>query len=222
MFKKVLQSTLAVLFVLALTACSASSASQSSAQDTSSTPNSSIQLKLVVGTLELEGTDMAVTAEQAKELLPLWKAVKVLGNNDTISQEEIQALYDQIQETMSTDQNQAISKMSLAQKDLTALMTNLGIDTNTNANSTGVTEVQRATRIASAQSGSGMGGFPGGGPPGGMMPGGNPSAEFAGGGNMQRTPGAGQTAASSQSPFMNRSSLFINPLIEMLKKRAGS
>lgn len=226
MSKKILQPTLAVLFILALAACSGSSVAQSSAQTTSSSPNSSIQSNLAVGTLKLEGTGLAVTAEQARELLPLWKAVKVLGSSDTISQEEIQALYDQIQETMSAGQIQAISQMSLTQEDMATLMSDLGIDMRAGASSSGMTEEQRAARIAAAQSGSGggfPGGMPGGGPPGGVMPGagGNPPAEFAGAGNAQATPGAGR-AAAGQSSLMNRSTLFLDPLIEMLKERAAS
>ncbi|NPV75002.1 MAG: hypothetical protein HPY59_01375 [Anaerolineae bacterium] len=224
MVKKILQPTLAILFVLALAACSASSAGQPSTQMTSS-PNSSIQSNLAVGTLKLEGTDLAVTAEQAKELLPLWKAVKLLGNSDTISQEEIQALYDQIQETMSADQIEAISQMSLTQEDLTALMADLGVDPRASASNSGMTEEQRAARIAAAQSRSGggfPGGMPGGGPPGGVIPlaGGNPPAEFTGAGSAQASSGASQVSFN-QNALMSRSSLFIDPLIEMLKKRAG-
>jgi len=228
MSKKILQPILAVFFALALTACSTSRTVRSSTQTASATSISTVQSKLAAGTLKLEGTNLAVTAEQAKELLPLWKAVKTLSGSDTISQEEIQALYDQIQETMSADQVQSISQMSLTQEDLTALMANLGIDMSASATGSGMTEEQRAARIATAQSKySGSGGFPGGmsgGPPGGALPmggGGNPPAEFGRARNAQATPGAG-AAAASQSSSMNRSTLFLAPLIEMLKQRAVS
>ena len=52
-----------------------------------------IESKLALGTLILEDGEQAVTAEEAKTLLPLWKAVKSLSSSQTASQDEINALY---------------------------------------------------------------------------------------------------------------------------------
>ncbi len=152
MFKKTLQSMLMLLLVVSMAACSGTKVSGTGAasrspQTTASTSESPVQSKLAAGTLKLEGTDQAVTAEQAKELLPLWKAVKTLGSSDTISQEEIQALYDQIQETLTASQIQAITKMSLTQEDISTMMADLGIDMNS-ASSSGLTEEERAAQIS--------------------------------------------------------------------------
>jgi hypothetical protein len=248
MFKKTLQSMLMLLLVVSMAACSGTKVSGTGAasrspQTTASTSESPVQSKLAAGTLKLEGTDQAVTAEQAKELLPLWKAVKTLGSSDTISQEEIQALYDQIQETLTASQIQAITQMSLTQEDISTMMADLGIDMNS-ASSSGLTEEERAAQISAAQSSSsssgsfpgGGGGFPGGGgggfPGGGSMSSGSmPSGAMPAGGEItggapgmmpgaQGTPAAGQAAGAGQS--FDTTNLFLDALISMLKERAAS
>ena len=50
--------------------------------------NMPVEQKLAIGTLKLEGTDLAVTADQAKTLLPLWKAVKTMSTDSNTSAEE--------------------------------------------------------------------------------------------------------------------------------------
>jgi hypothetical protein len=87
-------------------------------KSTSSQANTTTNL--AVGTLALEESSLNITQEQATQLLPLWKAVKSLGSDSLASTAEINALYDQIEETMSSDQVQAIQQMS--QADLTAAM----------------------------------------------------------------------------------------------------
>ena len=63
----------------------------------------------IVGILKLDGTDRAVTAEQALEFLPLWEVTKVLAANDTSAQVEIDATVREIKETLTPDQLQAIA-----------------------------------------------------------------------------------------------------------------
>src|SRR5512138_3371913 len=52
-------------------------------------PAQTVEDKLAVGSLKLEGSDNAITAEQAKALLPLWKGVKSLAASGTASTEEL-------------------------------------------------------------------------------------------------------------------------------------
>ena len=85
-----------------------------------------VENKLAIGILALEGTDKAVTAEEAKNLLPLWKAVRSLNNSETASNDEITALYTQIQETMTTEQVQVIKDLNLSQEEMRALMEKYG------------------------------------------------------------------------------------------------
>lgn len=78
--------------------------------------------KLVIGTLNLKDTENAVTPEQAKELLPLWQVYLSLLTSDTAAQEEIDALVEQIGETMTPEQTQAIKAMQLSQEDMLTVM----------------------------------------------------------------------------------------------------
>ena len=85
----------------------------------------SLEEKLAIGTLKLEGTDLAVTAKEANDLLPLWKAVKSLSASDTTAPAEIQALYKQIEGVITSEQTQAIQKMTWTQDDMQALMNSI-------------------------------------------------------------------------------------------------
>ena len=49
-------------------------------------------MQVAIGTIKLDGTENAVTAEQAKELLPLWETLQVLEGSDTAATEEKDAL----------------------------------------------------------------------------------------------------------------------------------
>ena len=84
-----------------------------------------LSMMLPVGTLMLEETALAVTPEQAQELLPLWQMLRALQDSGTSSQVEIEALYDQIQEAMTPEQLAAIEEMS--PEDMRSLFEELGM-----------------------------------------------------------------------------------------------
>jgi len=197
--------------------------------------------KLAVGILLLEDTDLAVDAEEAAQLLPLWKAVRSLSSSDTAAQEEIQALYDQIQETMTAEQVGAIEAMEITAETMASLREDLGIETGgfggQGAGLENLTEEQRATQIARFQSsnpgfqppaggaGPGAGGPPDGGggpgmgafPEGGAFPGGGiPEA-----GGFQGTPDPTRMASRLGRAGSGMNTLFLDPLIELLQERAG-
>ena len=69
--------------------------------------------KLAIGTLKLESTSFALTPKEAADLLPLWQVYSSLITSDTAAQEEKDALAQQIQETMTSDQINAINSMNL-------------------------------------------------------------------------------------------------------------
>lgn len=83
--------------------------------------------ELLAGTLELEETDQAVTAEQAPELLTLWKAYLTLDGEDTTSDEELAALVQQVAGEMTTEQMAAVEAMSLSNEDLAAILQAQGV-----------------------------------------------------------------------------------------------
>ena len=106
-----------IIFAIALTACS-SLTNGTSATSTQTGDELPIETQLVVGTLDLNGTEQDVTAEQAQELIVLWQVYNEISQSDTAAQEEVDGLIDQIQESMTTEQIQAITNMQLTQQDV--------------------------------------------------------------------------------------------------------
>ena len=209
------------LFILSLAACSASpssSANPGSTNQNGSTGELPATTQIALGTLKLDGTDNAVTAEQAAELLPLWETLRDLSTSDTAAQQEIQALDTQIQETMTDQQKQAITSMNLTRQDMFAVLQTQG---------TGFGNGQQSNNSQNGNSsgngnrnftfGQGAGGPP---PDGGGFPGG----QGFGGQGQNRSPEQIATAqAARQTGGGNRiPTPLINALVEFLKKKAGS
>jgi hypothetical protein len=82
----------------------------------------SIQAQLAIGTLQLEQTELALDEALAADLLPLWQALQSLNNSDTAAAAEINAVENQIQETMSVAQLSAIKEMALTGESVTAMI----------------------------------------------------------------------------------------------------
>jgi len=79
--------------------------------------------QLVLGTLQLEGTENAVRPEQAAALLPLWQALR----GGVTVQAEVNAVLKQIEGTMSQEQLAAIAAMRLTQEGLRTWMEEQGM-----------------------------------------------------------------------------------------------
>jgi hypothetical protein len=237
MSNKILSPLFVLLMVLSLAACSSlqlpgsqAEAEPDQADGAAAQPGQPLEDRLALGTLALEGTDQAVTPEQAAALLPLWKAVRSLSASDTASADEIAALYDQIAESMTPEQVQAIQNMEVSPEDMQALMQKYGVEFQAPegaSNPGDLSEEERATRIARFQAqGGGRGEFaPGGAPPeGGSGPGGFPGGALPEGGggvfrpDAQGTPGA----PMGGRPFRGGMNLrLVEPLIELLEDRAS-
>ena len=214
-----------IILILALTACSgaANSASPaSSPQNGSAAGDLPAATQIALGTLKLEGSDQAVTAEQATELLPLWQTLEVLYTSDTAAQQEIEALTTQIQETMSPEQTGAITAMNLTRQDMVTVMREQGI-------AQGNGSQNNSTQSGNTARNNNSGGFgPGGGfgpPPDGGFQGGR---EFGGGGSSL-TPEQIATAQALRSQggggFGNSSRIptpLIQAIIQLLQQKAGS
>jgi hypothetical protein len=156
-----------------------------------------VQNQLILGTLLLEDTDLAVTAGQAVELLPMWQLMKEISTSGTAATEEQKGLLIQIQETMTAEQIQAITDMALTQEDLMAYMQKAGLGQMPQISGT-----PAAAGTGGATGGDVSGGFAGGGggmPSGGEMPsgggGGMPSGGGMPGGGEMPSGGANLTAA---------------------------
>ena len=211
--------TLLILLFLLLTACGGSSQLQPAS---ASSNILSIETQLILGTPKLEETDQALTSEQAKELLPMWQVYQDISNSSTAAQEEVDGLIEQIQETLSTGQMQAITEMNLTQQDVfTALQAQ-----NISASSGG----GQSSSFSGVSFGPPDGGMPGGGPPdagmgGGALPDGG-MGEMAGMDNAGPSTSADQSQETEASPGLGRSAnvppVLIDALIQYLEQIASS
>jgi hypothetical protein len=210
--KKLLVMTL-ILLTLTLTACGSAS---TGLQTATVSPAGSLPTvtQLIVGTFKLDGTDTAVTAAQAKELLPLWQVYSELLTSDTATQEEIDGLVAQLQETMTTDQMQAIKDMNLTQQDVMTVMQEQGA---------GVSSAVKDTSGTTSSTGGGIGPPDGG---GGMSMGAPPDGGGMAGGMStgSQTSGTGNSTATvaGQAQAGGGTSVLLEALIKLLKSKAGS
>lgn len=219
--------TILITLILTLTACSGAANSVSPAtvpQNGSATGELPAATQIALGTLKLEGTDQAVTAEQATELLPLWQTLEVLYTSDTAAQQEIEALTTQIQETMSPEQTSAITAMNLTRQDMLTMMREQGIALGNGSQNTG-TQSGNTARNSNGGDFGPDGGF--GPPPDGGFQGGG--GGFGGGGGANLTPEQIATAQALRSQggggFGNSSQIptpLIQAIVQLLQQKAGS
>ena len=212
---------LAILLLTALlvSACGSSTSNTPNAQTNPNNGELPQVTKLVLGTLKLDGTENAVTPEQAKDLLPLWQVYVSLLDSDTAAQEEIDALINQIGETMTPEQNQAINDMNLSQQDMFSVMQEQGITSgNRSQNSSG-------TRSGNSSGNSGGFGPPGGGD-GFAPPDGGGGGNFGGEGfspdQIATAQAARQAGGNGFGGFNRTPNALIEQVITYLTKIAGS
>lgn len=155
---------------------------------------------LATGTLGLEGTNLAVDAESAAQLLPLWQLLDELETNSAASTEEIAAVVEEIQSTMSAEQVQAIAAMPIDQAELAT--------SQAGGSSASAGQANAAAQVTSAGAGPMMGGdmLAGGAPPGGGGP-------MPGGSSQQKTTG---TSGTSSTPTL------IEQVIKLLESKLQS
>lgn len=168
-----------------------------------------IESKVGVGILKLEETDLAMDKEKAEELLPLFKALKVLSTDNNTAVDEISALNTQIKNTMTAEQLAAIENLEITMKDLRTMMGTYGLTGTTGgtiANSSN-TNGQREF------GGGGPGGMPGGGMMGGMMSGGQTN------GSVQSTPNAAAAMTTSRKTAGGYNLTFADPIIKVLQSK---
>jgi hypothetical protein len=184
----------------------------------------SAPMQVALGTIKLDGTKNAVTAEQAKELLPLWETLQDLEGSDTAATQEKEALVSQIQESMTQEQTQAITALNLSRQDMISIMQSQVQTVGGSQNGT----TQRGGTSANGRRnfGGGAGGFfvgGGGPPPDGGFAGGNPNAQRQG---QQQGAQSGSTTANTNQPAAIDPNRIPTPLIqaviEYLKTKASA
>ena len=87
----------------------------------------SIQMQLIIGILQLDGTDQAVTAAQAITLLPLLTSLKDISLDSANAQEEIDSLVTQAVSVLNAEQIQAIADMQITRETALSTMEQLGV-----------------------------------------------------------------------------------------------
>lgn len=215
---------LLLLLTLILTACSgnASSAAGPTANGQGGAVGGlSAPIQVALGTIKLDETTNAVTAEQARELLPLWETLQVLESSDTAATEEKEALVGQIQETMTPEQTQAITALNLSRQDMFSIMQSqartVGSSQNNGTSQGGSTFTSRGGGFGPG-AGEMMGPPPDG---GGGFPGGNPNAQ----GQGPRIPSGNSTDNGTQPPAIDPNRIptpLIQAVIEYLKTKTGA
>lgn len=123
--------------------------------------------QLLLGTLRLEETDQAITSEQAKELLLLWRALAALTASGTAAPEETEAVQNQIMENMTPEQISAVAAMKLTNAALQEFYIEVGLtevrtpEPDVTPQNTGMKDLSQedreATRIANGAEPSGSG-----------------------------------------------------------------
>jgi hypothetical protein len=186
-----------------------------------STAGLSQAAQLAIGTLKLEGTDQAPAADQAVELLTLWKAYQSLSSSDTTAQAELDALITQIQGTMTSEQIQAIASMQLADLSQDEIMQLVGTGPMADNSSNSASNSSSGASQAAAQPPAAGGGDPGMGPggDGGGMPAGD-QAMGAAPQDMQPSSGQASTTssqASSGARLQQVSPMLVNAVIKALE-----
>lgn len=176
-----------------------------------------LSTKLAIGTLKLEGTDLAVASDQAADLLPLWQVFSSLSSSDTAAPEEVTAITEQIQESMTSEQLSAIDDMNLSGQDIFSSMQELGLVNAPQVNASGTPQAGRNFDGGQRPEG----GFPPGSFPGG---GNGPGGDFSGQGLSQEQIATAQARrAEGGGNFGNR---MLTPLVEavikLLESKTGS
>lgn len=174
-----------------------------------------IQTQLTLGILKLEETNLAVDSEQATELLTLWQAIRSLSSSDITAEGEIEAIVNQILETMSPEQLEAIAAMEITQEGIFELTQELGIARGGDWTGEGDPRSSAPDDMV-----PGSGGGPGGGMGGG--PGGGGFGELSGDLDPEQIATLQADRAEKQSSGDRFTMFLINPLIQMLEERIQS
>lgn len=164
------------------------------------------------GIFFIENTELAIDADTAAEMLPLWKAYRALIGSDTTAQAEIEALTAQIGAAFSSEQLEFFTEMDTSNADLTAMMEELGIEMDT-ARMMGNRADMPEGVVPPDDSQSGQGGGPGSGTGTGGGPG-------SGGTNVDPEVLATRQA-ERESPGLSNplTSMLLDPLIELLESK---
>ena len=213
--KKWMMVSIVIWLVLAMTACGSA---QKSSATASASPALSLEGQLLVGTIKLESTSLAVSSAQAKELLPLWETLQSLESSGIAASQEIDAVVSQIESTMSTEQISNITAMNLTQQDLAAAAVDTGTSLTTSSSTS--TSNSSASQLQAGAGAPGVGAAGGGNPPADMGGGMQASTDVQSAGQAQT--GVTQATTAQFSGTTNQvPAALINTLVELLKTKTA-
>jgi len=86
-----------------------------------------LRSQLAFGIIKLANTAVPVNQEQAQQLIPLWQGIIALSGDSTTASEELIAIQDQITQTLTVEQLNAIAEMKITNADLDAFYAEFGI-----------------------------------------------------------------------------------------------
>jgi hypothetical protein len=228
---KNLTISILTILILTLTACGgASNTPQADPDQLNDTYENALPVstQLLIGTFKLEGTDLAVTSEQAGELISLWQVLQSLSSSDSTAQAEMDALIEQIQETMTPEQIQSIKDMNLTPQDMFTTMQEQGIGGQDGQNFIRPgSENGEGGELPAPPAGEGGQFFvgPGGGEPGAGGPGGGGPGGFGGQGLSPDQIATAQALREENGGgfrFTGAPAPLIEALIQFLQEKAGS
>ena len=214
--KKIVIALTIIAILSLLAACSKTSTGAGSAGNSAAL---STEEEFLVGTFKLEGTELSVTSDQAKQLLPLWQTLQALSTSNTAAAQEVAAVVDQIKSSMTAQQIAKITAMKLSQKDMMSIMDQAGVPAN------GASTTATPMALGGFQSGGGSqsGGGPAGGPGGAPGGGAPPSGGFPAGGDTGMGGPGGQSSTPQAVPPAGMGNQvpppLLNSLIQLLQKK---
>ena len=218
MHKRTLYSTIFTFLIIVLAACSNKTdevePSQTDQQNQQDIP---LETKLMIGSVKLDETDHVIDAEQASNLIPLWKALRSLASSDTTAEAEVNAVINQIQDTMTTDQLALIDEMELTMGDMGSVFGILGIENTFGGRFGDITPEMQATMEAMRESGE----FPAGGQGLGRSQGQRPGDDGVGGAEID--PSVRETAIAERGGEFGRgfgiNTQLLDAIIEFLEEK---
>lgn len=205
---------ISIFLILTLAACGSQPANTGVTAPVADENALPVETQMMLGTVKLDETANAIDADQASELLPLWKALRSLGEIEIASQIEVDAVISQIQDTMTAEQMEAIADMELSQENFAEVAEILGIEMSSSGGGKfgDMTPEEQAAAQAARESGQ----APGGGMPG--MGGGQGRA-----GGQELSPEARETAIAERGGTRGANSgispVFLDALIEFLEAK---
>jgi len=86
-----------------------------------------LRSQLAFGIIKLTDTTVLINQEQAQQLIPLWQGIIALSGDSTTASEELIAIQDQITQTLTIEQLNAIAEMQITNADLDSFYAEFGI-----------------------------------------------------------------------------------------------